>query len=143
MPNSGAPFAHRIAVEAEHLLGRRVRVNVTLDMAEVSLNDRHIVSQFQATRIVRASRRNGRFRALSRVAGFPPAVVNQLVAMFERRMASAQPVDHLLLHEVRDHEDQEGHAVRVALAQAEPLGKLGSEQDPLLVVSDSLERGGP
>ena len=45
--------AHRVAVEAEHLSGLRVRVNVPLDVAEVGLRDRHPVGQFQAIVLLR------------------------------------------------------------------------------------------
>ena len=46
--HSGAPRAHRIAVETEHLSGLRVRVDVSLDMLKVGLRDRHVFGQFQA-----------------------------------------------------------------------------------------------
>ena len=139
VPHSGPPIAYRIAVEAEHLPGCRVRVNIPFDMAEVSLYNRHVIRQFQA--FVRVSRRRiGRFQVFSRVAGFAPAVVNQLVGtILVGRVVSAQPVDLVFLHEVRDQEDQKRHPVWVAFAEAKPLDKLGSEHDPLIVVSDSLD----
>ena len=44
---SVTPPAHRIAIETEHLSSLRVRVNGALDLAEISLHDRHVVGQFQ------------------------------------------------------------------------------------------------
>ena len=55
-------------------------------------------------------------------------------------MRVAQLVDLLLLHTVRNDKDQEGQAVRVVLAQAEPLGKLGAKAVPPRVVFDKLKR---
>ena len=59
-----------------------------------------------------------------------------------RRMPEVQPVDQRLLHKVRNDKDQEGHAVRVVLAKAEPLGKLGTKLEPLRVVCNKLEERG-
>ena len=53
-------------------------------------------------------------------------------------MRVAQPVDQRLLHTVLDDEDQEGHAVRVVLAEAEPLRKLGTKLGPPRVIFDEL-----
>jgi hypothetical protein len=53
-------------------------------------------------------------------------------------MLAAELVDLLLLRVVRNDEDQEGNAVRVVLAQAEPLGKLRTKADPPRVVFDKL-----
>ena len=105
VPHSGPPIAYRIAVEAEHLPGCRVRVNIPFDMAEVGLDDRHVVGQYQA--FVRVNRRRiGRFQVQNCVTVFAPTVVNQLVGtILVGRVVFAQPVDHLLLHEVCDHED--------------------------------------
>ena len=97
-------------------------------MAEVGLHNRHAVWQLQA--LVRVSRR---------VASVL-AVVNKPV-ITAQRVRAAQPIDQLLLHKVCDCEDQEGHAVRVVLAKAEPLGKLGAKLEPLLVICNKLKRG--
>jgi len=47
MPHSGAPHAHRITVETEHLSGLLVRVDMQLDMFEVGFHDWHGVGQLQ------------------------------------------------------------------------------------------------
>ena len=57
-------------------------------------------------------------------------------------MCVAQPVDQRLLLTILDDEDQEGHAVRVVLAKAEPLRKLGAEVGPPRVIFDKLKRRG-
>eukprot|EP00964_Phaeocystis_antarctica_P070481 scaffold42929_cov69-Phaeocystis_antarctica.AAC.10 len=129
MRNPENPPAHRVAVEAEHLPGLRVRVNVPLDVLEVGLHDRHVVVQFLS--LSRCIRLGCLFSTLT--------VVNQPILVATRRVREAQPIDQRLLHTVRDDEDQEGHAVRVVLAQAEPLGKLGAKAGPPRVVFDKLK----
>jgi len=100
------PRAHRVAIEAEHLPGLRVRVDIPLNVLEVGLHDRHVLGQFQV--VVRVS--------LASVV-----VVNEAVVAARRVFAPLQ-VDQLLLHTVLDDEDQERHAVREDIAETEPLG---------------------
>ena len=95
-------------------------------MAEVGLHDRHVVGQLQA--LVRISR-DGLASTL--------AIVNKPVVIAAQRVQEVQLVDYRLLHKVIDDEDQEGHAVRVVLTKAEPLGKLGAKLEPLLVVCNN------
>ena len=64
--------------------------------------------------------------------------MNQPVLVTKRRVREAHPIDHRLLHTVCDDQDQEGHAVRVVLAKAEPLGKLGAKLEPLLAVCNNV-----
>jgi len=61
--------------------------------------------------------------------------VNQPIFV-EQGVHVALPVDLLLLRTVGDDEDQEGHAVRKDIAEAEPLGKLRAKAGPLRVIFD-------
>ena len=110
-----------------------MRVDVPLDMSEVSLRDRHVVRQFQVWLV------SHQYSLAFSVATFALAIANQPVVIVARRVCVAQSVDQRLLHKICDDEDQKGHAVRVVLAEAEPLGKLGAELGPPRVASDNLK----
>ena len=99
-------------------------------MSEVSLRDRHVVRQFQVWLV------SHQYSLAFSVATFALAVANQPVVIVARRVFVAQSVDQRLLHKICDDEDQKGHAVRVVLAEAEPLGKLGAKSGPLRVIFD-------
>ena len=98
--------------------GRIVRVNVPLDVAEVGLHDRHVVFQLQA--LVQVS-----------LQTFGRLFVIYQTILAAGRVQGVQLVDNFLLHKVSDEEDQKRHAVRIVLAEADPLGKLGAEPLPV------------
>ena len=55
-------------------------------------------------------------------------------------MLARQLIHRLFLVTVRDNKDQEGHAVWVVLAQAEPFDKLWEELGPPWVVHNHLQQ---
>ena len=106
--------------------GRVVRVNIPLDVTEVGLHNRHVVFQLQVLVHISLQATLGRF-----VMHEPVITVGRVLGL--------QPVNLRLLHKVIDEKNQKGHAVRVELAEADPLGKLCAKPVPIRVFVDCLQ----